>query len=1091
MKNPLLSIIIPVYNTEKYLAKCLDSVLEQSYKNIEIIVVDDASPGDAKGIVDKYKTSNKVNYVRQIVNSGLFHARLAGVAKATGDYITFVDSDDYVSFDFYRLLMKEAVEGDFDIVSGSTVIEKESGRKLQYVLHDEALAEVKLRGVDVRNTFYAQEGNCYAWHTIWNKVYKKTLWDKCLPEYSRIKTHLIMTEDIAFSSVLFYKAESFSATKSDAYYYCQHTGASTDAGTASFKKVVKNIKDITTVFDFLGNFLEREKADKVIFEHYENFRKRYYVMWNNLFESYSGSDAEMEHMQKLVLDLKGSVSVKKDDKKKLNKQQFYFDSISADWYDDLEKIKFGINDEEIEIVSFDIFDTLLMRPLWNPEDVFKLMQKKFETEFPKADGVSFLKVRRMAETSARTRMAYLRPGNEDVTLHEIYVELGNVLGADKEKIARMEAHEREVELLLSQPRRTGASLFEFAKSCNKKVILVSDMYLECDIIEKMLAKHGIAGYDSLFVSSEKRQLKATGNLFKAVLSELDVKPSKVLHIGDNYEHDVVKARECGMKSMFLPKTRDRFANGLKDMPTNFCASIGCLTGYSLTTWDTLFNSIGYRSMMAMVANKFFDNPFRSWNTGSDLGSSPTLIGYYTVGMHLMGLSKWIIEQAKVYGTKKICFLARDGYLPQKAFKKLQPIYEAADIKTEYVPCSRRSLLPWTIDNEMGMLDLPVEFRAHSPMSLSGMLSCCMENYSEEELQQLMEKAGWNYRKKFTSELDYYRWQEWFKSNLFSAEALKKSKEMARKYYSNMIPKDALVFDLGYSGSILVSLQKCLGYSVKFLYVHHENDGFLDRKEKYGLDVKTMYDFVPFYSDLIREYFLSESNNSCIRLEQADDGNIVPVLENITEGYIDQFALHTIQHSALEFIDDFKETFGEYAHSMTFDPVLVSMPFEGMIQNSSHDDRMVLMAASSEDLLYGDQSNISMFDFWKNQPAKEISRGKNSMPQRNIGEFFLFPYNRVKEGSKIVIYGAGKVGRDYLWQMEKTNYCKVVAVVDTNFHGKPGCESPERLRTVDYDYILCAVGMDHLFNGIKNRIKNINPALEGKIIYAGRVNRMEL
>lgn len=1089
MENPLLSIITTVYNTENYLPKCLDSILEQSYSNIEIIVVDDASPGEVESVVEKYKGNGNIKYIKLEENKGLFCARVAGAEKATGKYIAFMDSDDYVSLDFYRQLIEEAEKGDFEIVAGDTVVERENGEKVKYTLHDEALDELKLYGDDVRKTFYAQEGNCYSWHTVWNKIYKKELFDECLPEYRKIKTHLIMTEDIAFSSVLFYKAKSFSSVQADAYFYVQRVGASTDIASSGFNKLVKDIKDVTTVFDFLEEFLKKEQADECIIDHYENFRMKFYMEWNNIVEKFDANGAQKERLEHCLSLLKGNI--RKTAGKHCEDSQHYFDMIQATWYDGFERIKQSINDKKIKVVSFDVFDTLLLRPLWNPEDVFALIQNKFEELFPKAKGVRFVNLRRTAESSARMHIAYTHPGYEDVNLHEIYMEIGDILGANETDIAELESYERELELFLSQRRECGKKLLDFAKHCNKKVVLISDMYLERETIEKMLQKNGIFGYDELFVSSEKRAMKGTGHLFEMAVSELDVLPSEIMHIGDNYQSDYLKAKECGMKSMFLPSPKDRFCNNLQDMPTNFCSKIGSVTGYSLTAWDILLRSFGLRSMMAMVANKFFDNPFRHWVSGSDLGASLKIVGYYTIGMHLVGIGKWIIDKAKNNKVEKICFLSRDGYLPQKTFEKIRDMYGASDIDTEYVPCSRRSVLPWTIDNSMGLLNIPVAFDAHSPKSLIGMLECCIENLSDDEIKKLAENSGWTYNKKFASELEYYRWMDWFKNNIFSEDALNKAKKIARDYYRSVIPEGAMVFDLGYSGSTMVSLQRCLGYPVKFVYIHHENNDFLTRKERYGLDAETMYSFVPCYSDLIREYFLSEANHSCVGLEQAADGSILPVYEDVVMEYSDQFIIDKIQNSALDFVDDFNKYFGEYADIVTYEPVMVSMPFEGLIQNSSYEDRRILLGASSEDMLWGGQSYISMFWFWQNQPGKEISKLQHAATTQNaMKEFFLFPYDRVKEGSKVIIYGAGKVGRDYIWQLGRTNYCKVLAVVDTNFQGKPGCESPERLRTVDYDYIICAVGTDGLYEEIKKRIYSFGLSLDRKVVYVGRVNRME-
>ena len=105
-ENKKLSIIVPVYNAEKYMEKCLDRLLEQSYKNIEIIIVNDCSQGNCEEIVEKYKNiDSRIKYIKHEKNKGLFQARITGSSIATGEYIAFLDSDDYVSIDYYRTLM--------------------------------------------------------------------------------------------------------------------------------------------------------------------------------------------------------------------------------------------------------------------------------------------------------------------------------------------------------------------------------------------------------------------------------------------------------------------------------------------------------------------------------------------------------------------------------------------------------------------------------------------------------------------------------------------------------------------------------------------------------------------------------------------------------------------------------------------------------------------------------------------------------------------------------------------------------------------------------------------------------------------------
>ena len=122
--NKKISIIIPVYNAEEFLEECINCLLNQSYKNLEIIIVNDGSKGNCKEIADKYiKIDDRVKYVEHEKNKGLFQARITGVKSSTGDYIAFLDSDDKVSNDYYRELIDKAEETNSDIVASKIVMD--------------------------------------------------------------------------------------------------------------------------------------------------------------------------------------------------------------------------------------------------------------------------------------------------------------------------------------------------------------------------------------------------------------------------------------------------------------------------------------------------------------------------------------------------------------------------------------------------------------------------------------------------------------------------------------------------------------------------------------------------------------------------------------------------------------------------------------------------------------------------------------------------------------------------------------------------------------------------------------------------------
>ena len=111
-----VSVIVPVYNVEKYIGKCLDSLINQTLSDVEIVVVNDGSPDNSQKIIDNYarKYKNIKSYIKK--NGGLSDARNYGIKKSTGEYIAFVDSDDYVKEDMFEKMYNYAINNDLDVV---------------------------------------------------------------------------------------------------------------------------------------------------------------------------------------------------------------------------------------------------------------------------------------------------------------------------------------------------------------------------------------------------------------------------------------------------------------------------------------------------------------------------------------------------------------------------------------------------------------------------------------------------------------------------------------------------------------------------------------------------------------------------------------------------------------------------------------------------------------------------------------------------------------------------------------------------------------------------------------------------------------
>ena len=133
MKSVKVSVIVPVYNVEHCLPQCLDSLVNQTLQEIEILVINDGSPDNSHSIIDDY-VSRYPDKIRSFLkeNGGLSDARNYGIAKARGEYLAFVDSDDYVDMDMCEKMYARAVETDADIVCSPISYEHASSIKKHY-----------------------------------------------------------------------------------------------------------------------------------------------------------------------------------------------------------------------------------------------------------------------------------------------------------------------------------------------------------------------------------------------------------------------------------------------------------------------------------------------------------------------------------------------------------------------------------------------------------------------------------------------------------------------------------------------------------------------------------------------------------------------------------------------------------------------------------------------------------------------------------------------------------------------------------------------------------------------------------------------
>ncbi|HFI0131604.1 TPA: glycosyltransferase family 2 protein [Streptococcus suis] len=207
----LVSIIVPIYNVEKFLPRCIESICNQTYENIEILLINDGSTDESEQIcVDFMARDPRIRYFLK-ENGGLSDARNYGIERACGNYLAFIDSDDFVESDFilrlYDALVQQnasvAIAGFSKVDENGTILKKEQ-------LENE---ELVLTGREVCKKLHSEKGQVFV--VAWNKLYKKELFTNL--KYAKGKLH----EDEYLAYQLFYEIERIAIVEECLYYYVE------------------------------------------------------------------------------------------------------------------------------------------------------------------------------------------------------------------------------------------------------------------------------------------------------------------------------------------------------------------------------------------------------------------------------------------------------------------------------------------------------------------------------------------------------------------------------------------------------------------------------------------------------------------------------------------------------------------------------------------------------------------------------------------------------------------------------------------------------------------------------------------------------
>lgn len=322
MENQLISIIVPIYNVEKYLKQCIESIISQTYRNIEIILVDDGSPDNCGKICDEYSQKDKRIIVLHKENGGLSDARNKGIDIAKGDYLTFVDSDDFVNIDYIEKLYnsikfnntKLAQCGISKVDENNEIIEKLNYEKNQIKTSHEILNELYGKRL-IENV------------VVWNKMYAKELFENIRFPVGKIH------EDEFTTYKIFYSVDKISLL-SDCLYNYRQTNESI-IGKKFNKKRLNLLEALEERMDFFKNRNEIDLYEKTLKFYIEQLRL-YYIKVKKYVEN--SKEIQQDIKRKYKIEYKKFVKIKSKKTKEILKAKIFY--INSNLYYYIKKNKY-------------------------------------------------------------------------------------------------------------------------------------------------------------------------------------------------------------------------------------------------------------------------------------------------------------------------------------------------------------------------------------------------------------------------------------------------------------------------------------------------------------------------------------------------------------------------------------------------------------------------------------------------------------------------------------------------------------------------------------------------------------------------------
>ena len=269
-----ISVIVAIYNVEKYLKKCIESILNQTYTNLEIILINDGSSDNCKEICDKYAMQDSRIKVVHRENKGVAYTRNQGIDMATGDYITFVDSDDYIHPQMYEIMMNYMQNSEIDVVicDYETIAETDTVNIIKKDL-DKMGVEIIETGKQLKKYMYLEQYN----HAllVWNKIFKKELWEGIRCPEGRVY------EDETVTFKILHKAGKIVNIKDKLYY---HVIRSDESSITTIPFSLKRLQRLDALEVRIDYYIEKQEWE-FLAEAFFAYKTDYLVIIEHILKS--------------------------------------------------------------------------------------------------------------------------------------------------------------------------------------------------------------------------------------------------------------------------------------------------------------------------------------------------------------------------------------------------------------------------------------------------------------------------------------------------------------------------------------------------------------------------------------------------------------------------------------------------------------------------------------------------------------------------------------------------------------------------------------------------------------------------------------